>query len=69
MNGFSSFLFLSDVNTESESENMINLLFVLRIDVERKVNGTHLQGMSSDSFGVILMAECLKRWTAECYLY
>ena len=26
INGFSSFLFLSDVNTESESENIINLL-------------------------------------------
>ena len=26
INGFSSFLFLSDVNTESKSENMINLL-------------------------------------------
>ena len=41
INEFSSFLFFSDVKTESESENIINLLFVPRNDVEDKVNGTY----------------------------
>ena len=40
INGFSSFLFLSDVNTENESENN-KFMFVLRNDVESKVNGTY----------------------------
>ena len=43
INGFSSFLFSTDVFTESESENMINLLcFVPRNDIESKVNSTSI---------------------------
>ena len=41
INGFSSFLFSSDVNTESESDNDNFFMFVPRNDFESKVNSTY----------------------------
>ena len=41
INGFSSFFFSSDVNTESKSENDKFVMFVPRNDIESKVNSTY----------------------------
>ena len=50
INGFSSFLFLSDVNTESESANMINLLRLFSEMMVRARSMAHASAVKMELF-------------------
>ena len=50
INDFSGFLFFSDVNTESESENMINLLCLSLEMMLRAMSIAHTSAMKMELF-------------------